>query len=299
MRAIIPAILNMNRFLPALATLCLVVSALSQDTRVKRKADLELSKLKGPAHTVKIDSVILENPENIGLSGWLPSLSTYDRKGNLTDFVEYDEKGEMREQSVIERDQAGRKVIESRIAADGSRLFSWVFRYDENGNQIEFDHIGANGSFDRGTRRTFDSRGKMTSFSDIEADGSVDCVTETSFTDDGEWLKESRRCRQEWINFDAVYSDIKTSEGKKSESRLFNMKGLLTDRYVYLTDEKGNRTDLQYEGNDLLRFKEALEYGGWDGHGNWTTEIRTFWKAINGNLQLYGKRKTTRTITYY
>ncbi len=276
-----------------------LVSASAQDISGRRRSGRAMSDLNGPVNTIVVESRILEAPENTGLSGWLNSRTVFDRDGEMLNFVVFDDKGEITETAVFETDANGRKTKESRIRPDGTPMVAFIFRYDGGGNQTETDVLGANGAFLRGTRRTFDEKGKMTSFADLEENGAIGCTTGTVFDDKGNWLKESRRCQREWAGFDSVNDYAETENGKRIETRIFSTKGILTSRYVYETDKNGNQTDLKYEGQDNLREKETFEYSGRDSHGNWTTEIRTFWKVVDGTLTRYGLRKTTRTIKYF
>jgi hypothetical protein len=78
----------------------------------------------------------------------------------------------------------------------------------------------------------------------------------------------------------------------------WRQKGLLTDKWVYISDSRGLTTELtHYKGSHELA-KEAYEYE-FDAAGNWVKRTRSKWGNKDGGPYLEPKDVTYRIIVYF
>lgn len=94
----------------------------------------------------------------------------------------------------------------------------------------------------------------------------------------------------------AVYSY--EEKGKGESLAVYNANKVLDRRYETSIDEKGNKTDLNYNADGKILRQETNEYTR-HNHGNWVVELTTEWEDKNNRLILLRKKITRRTIICY
>lgn len=263
----------------------------------KRETDKDSRELVGPVHTVRIERQLIESFEGDEFgSGWIPSLTNYNRDGNVQESVEYNDKGDFDCKLVSKFDSSGNKVLETYFGTDNLIVRKFAMRYDAEGNQIEFKNINADETVSLWTKFTYDKKRNLISHASLNAEGQVLSVTDLSYDKKGRLREESSRNAKGAFDHLTVYSY--NEKDKSKEISVFNAEGFLERRYFSSIDAKGNQTELSYDKNGKVTNKETYEYKR-DSSGNWITETVSEWEDKDGSLILVRKKVTTRTITYY
>ncbi len=74
------------------------------------------------------------------------SFRSYDEKGNLTEEIEYDDDGKVKNHSAIEYNEKQQKVKETTFLPDGKIETVAVYSYDPEGNRISKTTLHKDGS---------------------------------------------------------------------------------------------------------------------------------------------------------
>jgi len=265
----------------------------------QQQKDREERELSGPVHIVKIktESIFSVPGEKPIDGGWVPSITTFDRAGNVVEGVDYNEKGEVDQRSVGEVDRSGNKIKEKHFDAEGRLLYTFTWSYDDDGNQIEIKDVSADGTVTSWTKVYYDQSGKEISHSCLGKDGVVSSITEVSYDQNGKVIGES------WYYIDNLEQQGRSvtsykNGGKTEEIQTFGPSGDPEYRYISSDDEKNKHTEESYDGTGKLISKQAYELTRND-KGNWITETCSEWELKDNELVLLRKVKTTRTITYF
>jgi hypothetical protein len=286
-------------FLMAIMLCCIVVYAQNGGTG-KRKSDSNERDLLGPVHVVRIESELIESVDkNDTGGGWVPSLITFDRVGNIEESVQYDGGGQVHVKVVAEMDKAGNKVKEVHTDNSGNILNTWLWEYDAEGNPTDFKCLRADGAIDSWSKALFDKEGKRLSHTALTAEGNVIFINRVTYNGDGKMSGESVTFIDGKPSDHNVITYSSENGTEKEETSVIDSKGILKYRYVDLINKKGDETEFSYDGAGKLLDEQTCEYSKRDSHGNWTVEIACFWEDKDGELVLKTKNLTKRTITYY
>ena len=99
-------------------------------------------------------------------------------------------------------------------------------------------------------------------------------------------------------NGDTLWRRVFKYEGNQKEELFYSQNGSLTQRELYILDDKGNeieRTEVAPDGK--VRSKVSFTYE-FDSNGNWTKRTSS-WSVVDERLRPFEPTAVVRTITYY
>jgi hypothetical protein len=258
----------------------------------KEPSDRENEELIGAVHTIGVTREILINKPKSDVSfGLLPSLTTLNRDGNVTERLVYNDKGELDTKSVSNYDDAGKKIEEILSDRNNSLRARIVHVYNDEGVLIELEW------YDRDNKLT--NTHKVSHERTPDGAGATHASLVTAFTvvtknADGKPAEENFFTKDEKLVLRAVYEY--TPEGVTTKN--FDPFGVLISTYKDNYAEKKSRILTNYDSQNGTSDKFMFSYE-LDSQGNWIIEKMLQWTEKNGTSTLIGKKITRRTITYY
>lgn len=273
-----------------------IFSTEAQNISVKKESDKDINELVGPVHQVRIQRELVYSTEGRDFDGgWIPSLTIYNPNGFVWEFTAYDDEGNLDYKSVSEFDSSGNKIHEATYDVNGKLSRKAIMAYDSRGNMIESKAFGNEDlSLMSWVRFAYNRKGDVISHSYFNKQGQALSVTRNLYYRNGKKKAE--------IAYDAqgnlLHRNAYYYNKKNVEIVVFDKPNIVTRRYVSLEDEAGERTELGYDEDRKLMFKENFTYER-DGRGNWIKEVCSEWEVKDETPILKRIKITTRTITYY
>lgn len=294
-----------RQILPAtLAILFVCVAGFPQ-----KRSSRELSGIKGPVRTVRIESRQLKA---IGYRqhGVMVDTLIYDDQGRVLEFAEYlpggnpdikttsvyDQHGnkiehayyvhdELNHRSTTRYDSRNRKIEQLSFDASGKQTTRFVFQYDNRGKQVwlkvqpagKRKRVGWAAFDDRGNeleRIEFDERGAVNHRYVYTYDAAGNRTSEVDY-----YHRDGRTRTSKDIY---VYND----NGEVIEQSLY-FDGALDSKRTYQFDPRGNKTEaVETDGKGLVKKRRTWSYE-FDSEGNWTRAVISEWtdNAPNEPLQ--------------
>jgi hypothetical protein len=244
----------------------------NENNSTTRKSDKELRGINGPVKKIVVQKGKVEHRFDEWFEGALlfDETTSYDHKGSITEWTNYDSDGKLRNNWVYIFDSNSNRPHKMAIYnADGSIRETASITYDGKGNKQEINFFLKDGSIGTRVIRVDNKQ------------GSPLCLAIYS----GDHYKK------------IIYS---YEAGEVLHETEYDDKGTLMSKTVYGRDIKGNRIEeAKYNSDGTVESKTAYSYGKSDAHGNWIKRTESVLVSELGKSAFQISQISYRTITYY
>ena len=192
---------------------------------------------------------------------------TYDKNGNPTSVVKYDENGALLSELTWDNiyDDDNHLIKQTKYGADGNPEFLYTYSYSRNGNLTE--EIRYDGKENKTYEVRYDDGGtkiyEVTYYPVIYAN---------AIQTDSKGNKTEILLAVEGGSMQDAYTCTRSENGYIGEKVQYDKNGNITDRNAYRYDNSGNLLEeIRYDNNNEITGRHAYSY---DNSGNLLEEIR-------------------------
>lgn len=244
----------------------------SENNSTTRKSDKELRGINGPVKKIIVQKGKVEHRFDEWFEGALlfDEITSYDHKGNITEWTNYNSDGKLRN--------------------------NWVYIFDSNSNRPHKMAIyNADGSIRETASITYDGKGNKQEINFFLKDGSIETRVIRVDNEQGSPLCLAIYSGDHYKKI--IYS---YEAGEVLHEIEYDDKGTLMSKTVYGRDIKGNRIEeAKYNSDGTVESKTAYSYGKFDAHGNWIKRTESVLVSDRGKSAFQPSHISYRTITYY
>ena len=194
---------------------------------------------------------------------------SYDENGNLIEYAEHDESGNIGERTEHEYDTDGNLIKTTWYDKDGE-MEGWAeTEYDAAGNAIKYERYNENGSCTRKIIQEYDENGKQTKYIVYDGEGNITEKEEREYDENGNEVKYLRY--SDAITINCLYETEYDERGKQIKFVSYDSEGGISYMWEYGYDENGRDVYESISDDDIVLTWEYV----YDERGNQIKKILT------------------------